>query len=459
MGGGKGKRRWRISFHRPSSSSSSSDSKLEPKQPPKEFLCPISGTFMSDPVDLPDLRVSERELLRAVADNPPVIFSHAATELGPRVNHFDSGSSEESVIVVPSPGTPLHLTTRPACYSSSSSSSLTVESEFQNPNGPISEEEDKFVSKMKSSEIFEQEEAVISLRSITRNRENTRISLCTPRLLDALRPLIASRYSAVQVNAVASLVNLSLEKSNKVKIVRLKFVPHLIDVLKGGSDEAQEHAAGALFSLALNEDNRMAIGALGAFQPLMYALRSDSERARNDSALALYNLTLVPSNRVKLVRLGAIPTLLAMFKSGKLRSRVLLILCNLAACTEGQSAMLDGDVVECLVSLLKGKELDSESTRENCVAALYALSHGSLRFRAVAKEARVMEVLKEVEERGTERAREKARRIMQKLRAGGEDGVDGNGWIFDLDSDSDSGGLNRNWFRGRNGNGANSTGF
>ncbi|XP_054807578.1 U-box domain-containing protein 38-like [Prosopis cineraria] len=530
MGGGNGKRRWRISFHR---SSSSSDSKLDAKQPPKEFLCPISGIFMSDPVvvasghtfervavqvcrdlnfspkledgsrpdfstiipnlairntisnwcknsgmelprvleyssvervvrvsmasqqESPDLRVSEMELLKAVADNPPVFFSHAATELGPRVNHFDSCSSEESVIIVPSPGTPLHLTTRPTCYSSSSSSSVTVESEFQNPNGPISEEEDKLVSKLRSSEIFEQEEAVKSLRSITRNRENTRISLCTPQLLSALRSLIASRYSVVQVNAVASLVNLSLEKSNKVKIVRLGFVPYLIDVLKGGSDESQEHAAGALFSLALDDDNKMAIGVLGALQPLMHALRSESERTQQDSALAMYHLTLVQSNRVKLVRLGAVPTLLAMLKSGKLTSRVLLILCNLAVCPEGQSAMLDGNAVDCLVSLLKEKELDSESTRENCVAALYALGHGSLRFRAVAKEARVMEVLKEIEESGTERAREKAKRIVQMMRAGGEDGEDGNGSNFDLDS----GGLNRNRFRGRNINVANSTAF
>lgn len=532
MGGGNGKRRWRISFHR--SSSSSSDSKLEPKHPPKEFLCPISGSFMSDPVvvasghtfervsvqvctDLkfspkledgsrpdfstvipnlaikttisnwcrssgaelprapdyssvervvrssmasqqgsPGYRVSERELLKAVADNPPVIFSHAATELGPRVNHFDSSSSEESVIILPSPGTPLPLTTRPTCYSSSSSSSITADCEIQNPNGPISEEEDKLVSKLRSSEIFEQEEAVISLRSITRNRENARISLCTPRLLSALRSLIDSRYTIVQVNAVASLVNLSLSKSNKMKIVRAGFVPHLIDVLKGGSDESQEHAAGALFSLALDDNNKMAIGVLGALQPLMHALRSESERTRHDSALALYHLSLVQSNRVKLVKLGAVPTLLAMVKSGKSTGRVLLILCNLAVCTEGQSAMLDGDAVECLVGLLSGNELDSESTRENCVAALYALSHGSMRFKALAKEAKAMEVLKEIEERGTERAREKAKRIVQMMRAGGEDDEDGTG------SNLESSGLNRTRFRvgnGRNINIANSTAF
>ncbi|KAK7281860.1 hypothetical protein RIF29_10189 [Crotalaria pallida] len=535
--GGNGKHKWKISFHR---SSSSSSSKLEPKKtPPKEFLCPISGSLMSDPVIVasgqtfervavqactnltfspiledgsrpdfstvipnlaikttilnwcdkshtvhppaPDyssveslvlelmastapvegqIRVSERELLKAVADNPPVIFSHAATELGPRVNHFNSESSEESVIIAESPGTPLPFTIRPTCFSSSSSSSVEIsEIEIQNPSGPVSEEEEKLLTKLKSSEVFEQEEGVISLRSITRSREEARFSLCSPRVLSALRSLIPSRYAVVQVNAVASLVNLSLEKRNKVKIVRSGFVPFLIDALKGGSSETQEHAAGALFSLALDDDNKMAIGVLGALQPLMHALRSDSERTRHDSALALYHLTLVQSNRVKLVKLGAVNTLLTMVKlrSGNLASRVLLILCNLAVSMEGRTAMLDSNAVECLVSLLRENKLDSDSARENCVAALYALSHRSLRFKGLAKEARAVEVLREIEETGTERAREKARRVLQMMRGVGEE-EDG----LEFDGVLESGGLTRPRYRvggGRNVNLVNSTTF
>ncbi|KAI4336094.1 hypothetical protein L6164_014666 [Bauhinia variegata] len=506
-----GKHRWKISFHR-----SSSNSKLDSKPPPREFICPISGSLMSDPVvvasgqtfervavqvckDLnftpkledgsrpdfsaiisnyafkttilhwcdqsgtehprapdyssverivraamasqPEIRFSETELLKGVADNPAVLFSHAATELGPRITHFNSSSSEESVIIAASPGTPLPLTIRPTSYSASTSSSEITETDIQIPSGPISEEEEKLVAKFRSEEVFEQEEAVISLRNMTKSREDTRVSLCSPRLISALRPLIVSRYSVVQVNAAASLVNLSLEKSNKLKIVRSGFIPVLIDVLKGGFAESQEHAAGALFSLALDDDNKMAIGVLGALQPLMHALRSESERTRHDSALALYHLTLVQSNRVKLVKLGAVPTLLTMVKSGNLASRVLLILCNLAACNEGRTSMLDGNAVECLVGLLRRNELDSEATRENCVAALYALSQGSFRFKGLAKEARAVEVLKEIEERGTERAREKAKRIVQMMRAGeDEDGVNVDGIL-------DSGGLNRNRFR------------
>uniref|UniRef100_A0A2N9FAL6 U-box domain-containing protein n=1 Tax=Fagus sylvatica TaxID=28930 RepID=A0A2N9FAL6_FAGSY len=378
----------------------------------------------------PEIRVSEMELLKGVAENPPLIFSHAATELGHRVNHFHSSSSDESVVIAAaSPATPLlPFATRPMCYSSTSSSSEIVANETLtltiNPNCSTPEE-DQFIAKLKSAEV---------------------VSLCTPRLLSAVRSLIQSKYATVQISAIALLLNLSLEKRNKVQIVRSGFVPLLIDALKGEFGESQEHAAGALFSLALEDDNKMAIGVLGALSPLMHALRSDSERTRHDSALALYHLTLIQSNRVKLVKLGAVPTLLAMAKSGDSASRVLLILCNLAVCVEGRSAMLDANAVECLVGMLrKGEGVDSEATRENCVAAMYALSQGSMRFKGLAKEARAVEALREVEERGSERAREKAKRIlrMMKGREEEEDGEEGEDW----EGASNSGGFSRTRYR------------
>ncbi|CAI0398964.1 unnamed protein product [Linum tenue] len=537
--GGNGKHRWKISFHHRSKPP-------PPPEPPKEFLCPISGSLMSDPVvvssghtferlsvqvclDLaflpilddsslpnfaavipnsafkrtihnwcdasglphppppdyaslekivrgkmndspsssisngnPDLRVSERELLKAVAENPPILFSHAATEVSPRVNHFYSGSSEESVIVdgggdasPVTPVTPLPLATKPACYSSATSSNSSSEiteletlTLTQTPSSTNSSdcssssipEEAEIVAKLKSPEVHEQEQGAIQLRKLTRTRDEIRGPLCTPRLLLSLRSAIASRYSVLQINAMASLVNLSLEKPNKVKIVRSGFVPLLIDFLKNGSSESQEHAAGALFSLALEDENKMAIGVLGALQPLMYALRSESERTRHDSALALYHLTLIQSNRAKLVKLGAVPTLLSLVKTSGLASRLLLVLCNLAVSAEGRSAMLDGNAVAILVAMLRegegGGRGDAEvmGIRENCVVALYSLSHGSLRFKGLAKEARAGEVLREVEEKGSERVREKAWRIMQMMKGRDEEAAEEVDWEEVLES-------------------------
>ncbi|GMN69721.1 hypothetical protein TIFTF001_038773 [Ficus carica] len=76
--------------------------------------------------------------------------------------------------------------------------------------------------------------------------------------------------------------------------------------------------------------------------------------------------------------------------------------------------------------MLRREELDSKATRENCVAALYTLSHGSMRFRGLARDARAVEVLREIEERGCERAKKKAERMLQMMR-GRDDGEDDEG--------------------------------
>ncbi|KAJ8753597.1 hypothetical protein K2173_022838 [Erythroxylum novogranatense] len=521
-----GKHKWKIFSRRRSP---------KPTHPPKEFLCPISGSLMSDPVvvssgqtfervsvqvsrDLgfipvlddgttpdfttvipnlvikstilswckasgaeeprapdyaavettvrtkmresnlwisnqsPTLRVSEVELLQGVVESPPVIFSHAVTEIAHRPHHCYSSSSEESVIVntESSPFTPLPLETRPACYTSSSNSSSEItQTETLAQSQTFASEEEEITTKLISTEVHEQEQGAISLRKLTKTREESRGSLCSRRLLEALRPLITSHYVVVQTNAVASLVNLSLEKANKLKIVRLGFVPPLIEVLKAGNDESQGHAAGALFSLASEDENKMAIGVLGALQPLMHSLRSENERTRHDSALALYHVSLMRTNRAKLVKLGAVPTLLGMVESRRSVSPVLLILCNLAACDEGRSVMLDANAVAILVEMLR-----EEATRENCVAALWALSRGSLRFTGLAKEARAAEVLRTVEERGNERARQKAKKMLQMLRGKDEEEEEEVDWEGLLGSD----GFHRTRHL-RNGHGRNSSNF
>nr|KYP39805.1 U-box domain-containing protein 40 [Cajanus cajan] len=333
---------------------------------------------------------------------------HAETEIPIRPTHLYS-SSEESIATTSASTPPLQLSTRRSCCCSSSPSS----SELEPATTP---EEEEITTSLKNPNFDVVEETLLSLRKLTRVREETRLQLCTPRVLSALRSHVLSKHANVQVNALASLVNLSLEKTNKVKIVRSGMVPPLIEVLKNGSSEAQEHGAGALFSLSLDDANKTAIGVLGGLAPLLHMLRSDNELTRHDSALALYHLSLVQSNRSKMVKLGSVPVLLKMAKAGHMTGRVLLILGNLGSGSDGRAAMLDAGVVECLVGLLSRAEL-TRSTRESCVAVMYALSHGGLRFKAVAKAAGVVEVLQKFEKVGSERGRHKVRKILEVMRA------------------------------------------
>ncbi|XP_004296565.1 PREDICTED: U-box domain-containing protein 40 [Fragaria vesca subsp. vesca] len=492
-------RRWKL-FHR--SSSAIPSKPISKPQIPTEFICPISGSLMSDPVivssghtfervcvqlckaldftphlvdspppdftsiipnlalkstiinwcrnysiapptppdpvsaeklvrascDRRKVSVSDNEsLIRGVEETPKVNFNHAATEVTRRKTHFHSSSDESVSAAALTP--PLPFSTQPSCYSSRSSSSSEIET-LTNPN----EEEDGILAGLRSTHVSEIEAALTSLRRITRTREDARAHLCSPRLLSALKTIVVSRYINIQVNSVAALVNLSLEKSNKIKIVRSGILPPLIDVLKGGSAEAQEHASGVVFSLALDDDCKTAIGVLGALPPLLNLLNSESERTRHDSALGLYHLTLVQSNRSKLVKLGAVPVLLRMVKSGHMVGRVLLILGNLSWCGDGRAAMLDSGGVECLVGVLRGNEMDSRSSQESCVAALYGLSHGGLRFKGLAKAAGAVEVLREVEKSGSERGREKARRMLEMMRGREKEEEEEVDWEELLDS-------------------------
>ncbi|CAN4082507.1 unnamed protein product [Withania somnifera] len=476
---GTNKQRWRVSFHKSPS-----------KHPniPKEFVCPISGSLMADPVIVLSGHTFERHCVHAckslsftpvlpdgsVPDfstiipnlalkstilnfcsssllDPPkpinfltaenLVFTLMATQKAQKLTKDTAKFSDTRVTQSEAQlhRVPSHISTSseesvtprsgPTCYSSSSASEIDT----LNSN---SKEEDELLVKLKSSNVSEQEEAVLSFRKLTRTREETRLRLCTPRILSALRVVVTSRYASVQVNSVAALVNLSLENRNKVKIVRSGIVPPLIDLLKSGFQESQEHAAGALFSLALDDQNKTAIGVLGALPPLLHALRSELERTRHDSALALYHLSLVQSNRAKLVKLGAVQALLGMVKTGHMMGRILLILCNLAASSEGRAAMLDGGAVECFGCMLRRGEFDSESTRENCLAALYGLSHGGLRFKGLAKEAAVEELLIQFEEIGSERAKDKARKILEVLRQKDEEEEEVD-WEKLLNSDDD----------------------
>ena len=95
----------------------------------------------------------------------------------------------------------------------------------------------------------------------------------------------------------------------------------------------------------------------------------------------LYHLSLVQNNRVKLVKLGAVSTLLSMMRGGERHALAVQLSCV------QRGEVGDANAVEILVGMLtrQGSESESESTRENCVAALDSLSHGRLRFKGAGE--------------------------------------------------------------------------
>lgn len=263
----------------------------------------------------------------------------------------------------------------------------------------------------------EQEAVMMSLRQATRENPARRKSLCTPQLLSILRPMLLSHNPGIQINASAAMVNLSLETENKVRIVRSGAVSPIVEVLKAGHPEARDHAAGAIYSLALEDENRAAIGVLGAIPPLLdlFADTSADYRARREAGMALYYVSLGDMNRNKIARAtGAVRSIigLAAIKDGvapaeaaAIRKLALMVLANLAGCTDGRAVLMDSGAVGVVAGLMtEGLVGPGSPEEEYCLSTLYGLSKGSLRFRGLARAAGLEAVLMRVAEGGGEGA-------------------------------------------------------
>ncbi|XP_027169692.1 U-box domain-containing protein 40-like [Coffea eugenioides] len=188
----------------PSTSGPPTSIALFPISPPSSLTSPSSPLFSAGAILLslpllPNPSSSARTLLLASRSQQKPNhqlskFSSQETELT-RTPSQVSASSKESVTaatVINRPTTPLPLTTRPyCCYCSSSSSDI------ESLCHSSSLEEDKFMTKLRSSQVFEQEEALLSLRKLTQTQEESRVNLYTACLLSALRPLITSKYASV----------------------------------------------------------------------------------------------------------------------------------------------------------------------------------------------------------------------------------------------------------------------
>ncbi|KAJ3700629.1 hypothetical protein LUZ61_004334 [Rhynchospora tenuis] len=473
-------------------------------EPPAEFLCPISGSLMGDPVSVPSGQVFERACIQACAalsftppssgldlsrysptsplplipnvplknailnwcarlgfPPPPPLSPHTARDIVRRL--MLSHPLPSAIPTAPpqsssrpyqaaddqysgaSSASPASSSTSSSNHHSRSTSSFSSSYDHcapeqkvvpQIPTSPIRSDsfDENSLNGLPDADPSQQESVMMALRQATRENPARRKSLCTPCLLAALRPMLLSDNPVIQINAAAAMVNLSLETENKVRIVRSGAVSPLVEVLKGGHPEARDHAAGAIYSLALEDENRAAIGVLGAIPPLLYLFADDSAdyRARREAGMALYYVSLGDMNRNKIARAsGAVRSILALAgirdgaapaEAAAIRKLSLMVLANLAGCTDGRAVLMDSGAVAVVAGLMnEGVVSPGSAEEEYCLSALYGLSRGSLRFRGLARAAGVEAVLMRVAEEGGEGTmrREMAKRTLRAMR--GED--------------------------------------
>ncbi|KAL3523494.1 hypothetical protein ACH5RR_016328 [Cinchona calisaya] len=273
---------------------------------------------------------------------------------------------------------------------------------------------DALLQKLANGSSEEQRAAAGEFRLLAKRNADNRVCIAEAGAIPLLVELLGSPDSRTQEHAVTALLNLSINETNKGTIVNAGAIPDIVDVLKIGSMEARENAAATLFSLSVIDENKVAIGAAGAIPALIDLLCQGTPRGKKDAATAIFNLSIYQGNKVRAVRSGIVPPLMRLLKdpgSGMV-DEALAILAILASHLEGKVAIGESDPIPVLVEVIR---TGSPRNRENTAAILWSLCTGNVQFLKLAKDLGAEEVLKELSESGTDRAKRKASSVLELL--------------------------------------------
>ncbi|CAI9302933.1 unnamed protein product [Lactuca saligna] len=270
------------------------------------------------------------------------------------------------------------------------------------------------LEKLGNGNSDEQRAAAGELRLLAKRNADSRICIADAGAIPLLVELLSSQDNRTQEHAVTALLNLSINEVNKGIIVGVGAIPDIVDVLKNGTMEGRENAAATLFSLSVLDENKVAIGAAGAIPPLIDLLRDGTPRGKKDAATAIFNLCIYQGNKVRAVRAGIVIPLMELVKdaSGGMMDEALAILAIIASHHEGKAAIGQADPIPVLVEVVR---TGSPRNRENGVAVLWCVCAGDIECLKMMKELGAEEVLKELLENGTDRAKRKAGSLLELL--------------------------------------------
>ncbi|KAE8783178.1 U-box domain-containing protein 39-like [Hordeum vulgare] len=158
--------------------------------------------------------------------------------------------------------------------------------------------------------------------------------------------------------------------------------------------------------------------------------------------MAIYHLSLAVVNQSKVARFpGASKALLSVASSAAeptlIRRLNLMVLCNVGGCSEGRASLMDAGVVAAMSGILLSSHGVAE-LEEWCVAVIYALSRGSLRFRSLARAAGADKALRCGTPGGVRR--EMARKMLRAMRGDLDEEADLTGSSLECGDGDDCGG-------------------
>ncbi|KAJ8533147.1 hypothetical protein K7X08_016036 [Anisodus acutangulus] len=340
---------------------------------PADFRCPISLDLMRDPVVVSTGQTYDRSSIA-----PWFESGHTTCpKTGQTLTHTDliPNSALKNLIAmwcreqkIPFESTEFNVKTNGAVTNKTALEATRMTVSF-------------LINKLKASESVDSVNRLVhELRVLAKTDSDSRACIAEAVALPLLVKLLGSEHPSLQVNAVTTILNLSILEANKTRIVETDGVLNgVIEVLRSGATwEAKGNAAATIFSL---------------------------------SGVHAYKKRLARKTRV-------VMGLIDLAREGPLNSKrdALVAILNLAGDREAVGKLIEGGVVEMVAEIMDGL------TEEAVTVLEVVVKKGGL--VAIAAAYPLMKKLAVVLRDGTDRARESvAATLVNMCRKGGSEMV------------------------------------
>ncbi|XP_009802470.1 U-box domain-containing protein 15-like [Nicotiana sylvestris] len=365
---------------------------------PNEFLCPITLEIMTDPVIVSTGQTYERENIQQLLDSN----CRTCPKTGQSLDHlsFTQNFALKNLIQQ---------------WCEKNNFQLPKKQPPPKPESPSVESEGKFLSliqDLSSCHLEVQRKAVTEIRMLSKENPENRRSILNSGGIPPLVQLLSYPDSRVQEHAVTTLLNLSIDVTNKRLISEEKPIPAIIEILKNGNLGAKENSAAALFSLSMLDENKEAIGSFNGIPPLIDLLRNGTIRGKKDAITALFNLCFNEQNVSLATEAGIVAPLFQLLEKKNLDmvDEALSILLLLATHQDGRQEMGKLSFIETLVNLIRD---GTPKNKECAVAMLHRLSIHNSNLMLAALQYGVYEHLVEIADSGTDRGQRNAKSLLQ----------------------------------------------
>ncbi|OEL20296.1 U-box domain-containing protein 16 [Dichanthelium oligosanthes] len=398
------------------------DDGAEPPSPPLDFRCPISLELMSDPVVASSGQTYDRESITRwfgsgkstcpktgqvltsleLVPNKSLknLIARWCRENGVAVEVAEAGKAEPAPVVA-------------ANKAALEAARMTASFLVKKLSASFSPEATKRV--------------VHEIRQLAKSGSDNRAFIGEAGAAALLVPLLRSEDSALQLDAVTALLNLSILEANKKRIMHAEgAVDALCHVMcSGASWRAKENAAATVLSLAAVHTYRRRLGRNPrVIESVVQLARTGPSSTKKDALAALLSLSAERENVGRLVEAGAAEAAVSAIGEAEAAAAVLASLAKRG----GAEAIvaLDGAVARLVAEMRRG----TEWSRECAAAALVLLCRraGAAAAAQVMAVAGVEWAIWELLGTGTDRARRKAASLGRACRrwaaAGAEQGTE-----------------------------------